>query len=212
MKKELNDAIIHEEEGIKMYEEFALKFNEPVFTEILNVKKTGSEFLKSANLQNGKNNDFLKEINFENLNNINDKNDAIFKALSYEIESENLYAELASNEDNEALKDLYFRIWATSTNEYKKALQNLLNLETFKDGEQNFKEDKHINKDTNAFNYTKELSEALEKLKNGKMTANEALNLLQNPNISFIGGALIGALGGVLVNQLLDKNNNSHEK
>ncbi|EPH10297.1 hypothetical protein HMPREF9309_00076 [Campylobacter ureolyticus ACS-301-V-Sch3b] len=212
MKKELNDAIIHEEQGIKMYEEFALKFNEPVFTEILNVKKTGSEFLKSANLQNGKNNDFLKEISFENLNNINDKNDAIFKALSYEIESENLYNELASNEDNEALKDLYFRIWATSTNEYKKALQNLLNLETFKDDEQNFKEDKHINKDTNAFNYTKELSEALEKLKNGKMTANEALNLLQNPNISFIGGALIGALGGVLVNQLLDKNNNSHEK
>ena len=212
MKKELNDAIIHEEQGIKMYEEFALKFNEPVFTEILNVKKTGSEFLKSANLQNGKNKDFLKEISFENLNNINDKNDAIFKALSYEIESENLYNELASNEDNEALKDLYFRIWATSTNEYKKALQNLLNLETFKDDEQNFKEDKHINKDTNAFNYTKELSEALEKLKNGKMTANEALNLLQNPNISFIGGALIGALGGVLVNQLLDKNNNSHEK
>lgn len=212
MKKELNDAIIHEEQGIKMYEEFALKFNEPVFTEILNVKKTGSEFLKSANLQNGKNNDFLKEISFENLNNINDKNDAIFKALSYEIESENLYNELASNEDNEALKDLYFRIWATSTNEYKKALQNLLNLETFKDDEQNFKEDKHINKDTNAFNYTKELSEALEKLKNGKMTANEALNLLQNPNISFIGGALIGALGGVLVNQLLDKNNNSHEE
>lgn len=212
MKKELNDAIIHEEQGIKMYEEFALKFNEPVFTEILNVKKTGSEFLKSANLQNGKNNDFLKEISFENLNNINDKNDAIFKALSYEIESENLYNELASNEDNEALKDLYFRIWATSTNEYKKALQNLLNLETFKDGEQNFKEDKHINKDTNAFNYTKELSEALEKLKNGKMTANEALNLLQNPNISFIGGALIGALGGVLLNQLLDKNNSSNEE
>ncbi|MDU7070819.1 MAG: hypothetical protein E6328_05065, partial [Campylobacter ureolyticus] len=113
MKKELNDAIIHEEQGIKMYEEFALKFNEPVFTEILNVKKTGSEFLKSANLQNGKNNDFLKEISFENLNNINDKNDAIFKALSYEIESENLYNELASNENNEALKDLYFRIWAT---------------------------------------------------------------------------------------------------
>ena len=212
MKKELNDAIIHEEQGIKMYEEFALKFNEPVFTEILNVKKTGSEFLKSANLQNGKNNDFLKEINFENLNNINDKNDAIFKALSYEIESENLYNELASNEDNEALKDLYFRIWATSTNEYKKALQNLLNLETFKDDEQNFKEDKHINKDTSAFNYTRELSEALEKLKNGKMTANEALNLLQNPNISFIGGALIGALGGVLVNQLLDKNNNNNEE
>ena len=51
MKKELYDAIIHEEQGIKMYEEFALKFNEPVFTEILNVKKTGSEFLKSANLQ-----------------------------------------------------------------------------------------------------------------------------------------------------------------
>lgn len=212
MKKELNDAIIHEEQGIKMYEEFALKFNEPVFTEILNVKKTGSEFLKSANLQNGKNNDFLKEISFENLNNINDKNDAIFKALSYEIESENLYNELASNEDNEALKDLYFRIWATSTNEYKKALQNLLNLETFEDSEQNFKEDKHINKDTNAFNYAKELSEALEKLKNGKMTANEALNLLQNPNISFIGGTLIGALGGVLLNQLLDKNNNSHEE
>lgn len=212
MKKELNDAIIHEEQGIKMYEEFALKFNEPVFIEILNVKKTGSDFLKSANLQNGKNNVFLKEISFENLNNINDKNDAIFKALSYEIESENLYAELASNEDNESLKDLYFRIWATSTNEYKKALQNLLNLETFKDGEQNFKEDKHINKDTNAFNYTKELSEALEKLKNGKMTANEALNLLQNPNISFIGGALIGALGGVLLNQLLDKNNNNNEE
>lgn len=212
MKKELNDAIIHEEQGIKMYEEFALKFNEPVFTEILNVKKTGSEFLKSANLQNGKNNDFLKEISFENLNNINDKNDAIFKALSYEIESENLYNELASNEDNEALKDLYFRIWVTSTNEYKKALQNLLNLETFEDSEQNFKEDKHINKDTNAFNYAKELSEALEKLKNGKMTANEALNLLQNPNISFIGGTLIGALGGVLLNQLLDKNNNSHEE
>ena len=212
MKKELNDAIIHEEQGIKMYEEFVSKFNEPVFTEILNVKKTGSEFLKSANLQNGKNNDFLKEVNFKNFSNINDKNDAVFKALSYEIESENLYSELASNEDNEALKDLYFRIWATSTNEYKKALQNLLNLETFKDGEQNFKEDKHINKDTNAFNYTKELSEALEKLKNGKMSANEALNLLQNPNISFIGGALIGALGGVLLNQLLDKNNNSHEE
>lgn len=212
MKKELYDAIIHEEQGIKMYEEFALKFNEPVFTEILNVKKTGSDFLKSANLQNGKNNDFLKEISFENLNNINDKNDAIFKALSYEIESENMYAELASNEDNEALKDLYFRIWATSTNEYKKALQNLLNLETFKDGEQNFKEDKHINKDTNAFNYARELSEALEKLKNGKMSANEALSLLQNPNISFVGGALIGALGGVLLNQLLDKNNSSNEE
>ena len=44
------------------------------------------------------------------------------------------------------------------------------------------------------------------------MTANEALNLLQNPNISFIGGAFIGALGGVLLNQLLDKNNNSHEE
>ena len=212
MKKELYDAIIHEEQGIKMYEKFALKFNEPVFTEILNVKKTGSDFLKSANLQNGKNNDFLKEISFENLNNINDKNDAIFKALSYEIESENMYAELASNEDNEALKDLYFRIWATSTNEYKKALQNLLNLETFKDGEQNFKEDKHINKDTNAFNYARELSEALEKLKNGKMSANEALSLLQNPNISFVGGALIGALGGVLLNQLLDKNNSSNEE
>lgn len=212
MKKELYDAIIHEEQGIKMYEEFALKFNEPVFTEILNVKKTGSDFLKSANLQNGKNNDFLKEISFENLNNINDKNDAIFKALSYEIESENMYAELASNEDNEALKDLYFRTWATSTNEYKKALQNLLNLETFKDGEQNFKEDKHINKDTNAFNYARELSEALEKLKNGKMSANEALSLLQNPNISFVGGALIGALGGVLLNQLLDKNNSSNEE
>ncbi|NLK67450.1 MAG: hypothetical protein GX282_08260 [Campylobacteraceae bacterium] len=207
----LGKAVSYEEEGIAMYSDFASKFENPVFGQILAIKGAGLNLLKNA-----------KDVEFEakkegfDFSNIKDEKDAIFTALSYEIRGEKLYSELAANEENEGLKDLYFRIWATSVNEYKEALKGSLegaktDKESHEDESseskqsQNYKYDKHLNPNDMGLNQLKSLKDSFDKFSSGTATVDDVNSILQNPSFSFVSGALVGALGGVFINQILKK-------
>ncbi|QKF86528.1 hypothetical protein CBLAS_1361 [Campylobacter blaseri] len=186
-----------------MYEGFYEKFQNPLFLQILNVKKTGLEIINPLKQEELTNNIYKK------FSNIQDEKNAIFTAIAYEIESENLYDDLTNTIEDEQAKDVFFRLWATSSNEYRPALENELNKK--KEEKKDDDEKKHINPNNMGFTFDSksfnEISEVFNKFSTGSATKEDIEKILNNPNISFFTGAVVGALGGILINQILENKN-----
>lgn len=200
--KELQTALNYENQGILLYTELCDKFECEIFKQILEIKKAGMSLLKNAKTDENID-EILPPV-------INSKKEGIYLALSYEEKSSQIYDELTNSVEDGELKDLFFRLWATSENEYKPAL--LTQLENLDQKSQNddlnFDSLKQIglNLDTKSIN---ELNEILVKFKDGKASKKDINKFLQNPYFSFLSGAMLGAVGGILINQILKENENN---
>lgn len=191
---ELEVALKYENEGVFLYEKLANAFDLNLFSEILTLKKTGLNLLNKYKQDEV---EFIPQnIEFKG------KKEALNLALEYELRSGEIYDLLSDMTDNEELRDLFFRLWATSENEYQQALRSeISNIESSENGF-DFDNLKNlgINLDKKSIN---ELNEILGKFKNGKASKDDINAFLQNPYFSFIAGAMCGAVGGVLINQIL---------
>ncbi|MBZ7993108.1 hypothetical protein AVBRAN9333_05280 [Campylobacter sp. RM9333] len=102
--------------SIKLYEYYANCFSDGILKDILNAKKQLNQLLISDN------NALLVECSL---------NDAYLLLLAKEFEIVQAYKIAANVCKDEKLKDLIFRLWASSVNEYQVALRKSLATNEF---------------------------------------------------------------------------------
>ena len=207
LKQAANAVFLLESQGIKFYENVCKK--DEIFDQILAVRQSGLELLKSyadpADPQ------VFCALACEDL-------DACFiKALNYELELNAFYENLTDSINDENFKDICFRLWATSNNEYIPALKAKLAqiLATQFQGADNASQEEQAqtaqnpsDNILNAFDSDgfKQISQTLERISSGQGSKEDAIALLNNPNFSFFGGLALGGLASMMLSKNLDKN------
>lgn len=196
----LNIAYITEKSGEKLYE--TLIRHSEIFNQILQIRKNGIILIENYTKL------FKKDIDNTSLEQIlsikkleaSNKFEAIIFALNFEIELNKTYENLSDECEDESLKDIFFRLWATSNNEYIVALKEELRLELEQKHtstlEQNMQNLSSFNVDFLSKYQTNfnEISSNLNNIISGKADKSEITKLLANPNFPFFGGLAIGAL------------------
>lgn len=195
----LNLAYALESQGIAFYENFSDK--DEIFSQILTIKNSGLTLLKdyaqNNNLALGDGID-LEIVKPE------DPEDALIKAINYELELNAFYERASDSVEDDILRDICFRLWATSHNEYVPALKT--RLKQIWATEKNETEEKNLNVfDTDAIN---QMSETIDKFASGKATNEDLAALLKSPNASFLGGLALGGLAAMMLNKTNENQTN----
>ena len=195
----LNLAYALESQGIAFYENFSDK--DEIFSQILTIKNSGLTLLKdyaqNNNLALGDGID-LEIVKPE------DPEDALIKAINYELELNAFYERASDSVEDDILRDICFRLWATSHNEYVPALKT--RLKQIWATEKNETEEKNLNLfDTDAIN---QMSETIDKFASGKATNEDLAALLKSPNASFLGGLALGGLAAMMLNKTNENQTN----
>ena len=200
----LNLAYALESQGIAFYENFSDK--DEIFSQILTIKNSGLTLLKdyaqNNNLALGDGID-LEIVKPE------DPEDALIKAINYELELNAFYERASDSVEDDILRDICFRLWATSHNEYVPALKTRLKQiwasEKNETKEKNT-EEKNLNVfDADAIN---QMSETIDKFASGKATNEDLAALLKSPNASFLGGLALGGLAAMILNKTNENQTN----
>jgi hypothetical protein len=200
----LNLAYALESQGIAFYENFSDK--DEIFSQILTIKNSGLTLLKdyaqNNNLALGDGID-LEIVKPE------DPEDALIKAINYELELNAFYERASDSVEDDILRDICFRLWATSHNEYVPALKTRLKqiwaTEKNETKEKNT-EEKNLNVfDADAIN---QMSETIDKFASGKATNEDLAALLKSPNASFLGGLALGGLAAMILNKTNENQTN----
>ena len=208
----LNAAFISEKSAEILYEN--LSDLGEILSEILSVRKNGLTLIKTyAKAKN-------LELSNEQIQNAflmpDSLQDALICALNLEIQLNKMYENFTQNLDDEELKDLFFRLWATSNNEYVVALKRTLKAEFEGDAPkaktqdaQNFSQilntqgyENLLLKYQDDFN---QIKEGLQNVVSGKASGAELAKILNNPNFSFFSGLALGALGMTAASNNLGK-------
>jgi hypothetical protein len=206
----LNASYTSEKNALSLYESLA-SFGD-VFSQIANVRKNAitliEKFAAAHELELVYNAEavFLPAKSQE---------DALIQALNYEIELNKMYDKFCESLEEPELQDLFFRLWATSNNEYVVSLKQC--LKEIYSGFQT-KNDINLNEITKNFDqggitnllesYQKdfnEISQSLQNIASGKADKNELAKITSNPNFSFFSGLALGALGISVVNKNFNK-------
>ncbi|WP_103625171.1 ferritin-like domain-containing protein [Campylobacter concisus] len=206
----LNASYTSEKNALSLYENLAL-FGD-VFNEIANIRKNAiiliEKFASTHDYELACENEaiFLPAKN---------KEDALIQALNYELELNKMYEKFCESLDDEELKDLFFRLWATSNNEYVASLKqrlkeiysgceikNELNLNEIS---QNFEQNGITNILDNYQNDFNEITKSLQNIASGKADKSELAKITNNPNFSFFSGLALGALGISVVSKNFNK-------
>lgn len=191
MKESLEIAYIAEVSGIKMYE--ILSSYSEIFTQICQIRKNGLTLLENfakANEIELKIGDDLPSFYPKNLD------DALIFAINYENSLCYTYENLTDELKNDELKDIIFRLWATSNNEYIVALKEQLKSCLSQESTTNF-----IEKSQKDFaNITQNLQDII----SGKADKNAISNVLNHPQFSFFSGLALGAFGASLIAKNLE--------
>ncbi|ORI09108.1 aminotransferase [Campylobacter concisus] len=206
----LNASYTSEKNALSLYENLAL-FGD-VFNEIANIRKNAiiltEKFASTHDYELACENEaiFLPAKN---------KEDALIQALNYELELNKMYEKFCESLDDEELKDLFFRLWATSNNEYIASLKqrlkeiysgceikNELNLNEIS---QNFEQNGITNILENYQNDFNEITKSLQNIASGKADKSELAKITNNPNFSFFSGLALGALGISVVSKNFNK-------
>ena len=140
---------------------------------------------------------------------------ALIEALNYENELNKMYEKLCESLDDEELKDLFFRLWATSNNEYIASLKHCLkeiysgceakNELNLNEISQNFEQNGITNILESYQNDFNEITKSLQNIASGKADKSELAKITNNPNFSFFSGLALGALGISVVSKNLNK-------
>ena len=206
----LNASYTSEKNALSLYENLA-SFGD-VFNEIANIRKNAiiliEKFASTHDYELACENEaiFLPAKN---------KEDALIQALNYELELNKMYEKFCESLDNEELKDLFFRLWATSNNEYVTSLKQRLkeiysgceikselNLNEIS---QNFEQNGITNILENYQNDFNEITKSLQNIASGKADKSELAKITNNPNFSFFSGLALGALGISVVSKNFNK-------
>ena len=206
----LNASYTSEKNALSLYENLA-SFGD-VFNEIANIRKNAiiliEKFASTHDYELACENEaiFLPAKN---------KEDALIQALNYELELNKMYEKFCEGLDDEELKDLFFRLWATSNNEYVASLKqrlkeiysgceikNELNLNEIS---QNFEQNGITNILENYQNDFNEITKSLQNIASGKADKSELAKITNNPNFSFFSGLALGALGISVVSKNFNK-------
>ena len=206
----LNASYTSEKNALSLYENLA-SFGD-VFNEIANIRKNAiiliEKFASTHDYELACENEaiFLPAKN---------KEDALIQALNYELELNKMYEKFCESLGDEELKDLFFRLWATSNNEYITSLKqrlkeiyngceikNELNLNEIS---QNFEQNGITNILENYQNDFNEITKSLQNIASGKADKSELAKITNNPNFSFFSGLALGALGISVVSKNLNK-------
>ncbi|QPH84627.1 ferritin-like domain-containing protein [Campylobacter concisus] len=206
----LNASYTSEKNALSLYENLA-SFDD-VFNEIANIRKNAiiliEKFASTHDYELACENEaiFLPAKN---------KEDALIQALNYELELNKMYEKFCESLDDEELKDLFFRLWATSNNEYVASLKqrlkeiysgceikNELNLNEIS---QNFEQNGITNILENYQNDFNEITKSLQNIASGKADKSELAKITNNPNFSFFSGLALGALGISVVSKNFNK-------
>ena len=206
----LNASYTSEKNALSLYEILA-SFGD-VFNEITNIRKNAiiliEKFASAHDYELACENEaiFLPAKN---------KEDALIQALNYELELNKMYAKFCESLDDAELKDLFFRLWATSNNEYVASLKqrlkeiysgceikNELNLNEIS---QNFEQNGITNILENYQNDFNERTKSLQNIASGKADKSELAKITNNPNFSFFSGLALGALGISVVSKNFNK-------
>lgn len=195
----LNLAYALESQGIAFYENFSDK--DEIFSQILTIKNSGLTLLKdyaqNNNLALGDGID-LEIVKPE------DPEDALIKAINYELELNAFYERASDSVKDDILRDICFRLWATSHNEYVPTLKT--RLKQIWATEKNETEEKNLNVfDADAIN---QMSETIDKFASGKATNEDLAALLKSPNASFLGGLALGGLAAMILNKTNENQTN----
>ena len=195
----LNLAYALESQGIAFYENF--RYKDEIFSQILTIKNSGLTLLKdyaqNNNLALGDGID-LEIVKPE------DPEDALIKAINYELELNAFYERASDSVEDDILRDICFRLWATSHNEYVPALKT--RLKQIWATEKNETEEKNLNVfDADAIN---QMSETIDKFASGKATNEDLAALLKSPNASFLGGLALGGLAAMMLNKTNENQTN----
>jgi len=117
----LNASYTSEKNALNLYENLC-SFGE-VFKEIADIRKNAiiliEKFASAHEFELACNNEavFLPAKNQE---------EALIQALNYEIELNKMYDKFCESMEESELQDLFFRLWATSNNEYVASLKQCL--------------------------------------------------------------------------------------
>lgn len=206
----LNASYTSEKNALSLYENLA-SFGD-VFNEIASIRKNAiiliEKFASTHDYELACENEaiFLPAKN---------KEDALIQALNYELELNKMYEKFCESLDDEELKDLFFRLWATSNNEYVASLKqrlkeiysgceikNELNLNEIS---QNFEQNSITNVLENYQNDFNEITKSLQNIASGKADKSELAKITNNPNFSFFSGLALGALGISVVSKNFNK-------
>ncbi|RAZ50358.1 hypothetical protein [Campylobacter hyointestinalis] len=179
-------AYNYENKGLLIYSNF--KDDNDIFAQILAIKKSGIILLESlASIKNYKLQNYDHHIITPS--NLDDK---LIVCLNYELELNEFYKNSVEDLDDD-VKDLFFRLWATSNNEYIPALkQQLFNKNS-------------ANKNKHSTNGIQEFLDKANLIASGKASKDDLQNLLKNPNFSFFGGIAAGSLVGLMINEIINK-------
>jgi len=200
----LNLAYALESQGIAFYENFSDK--DEIFSQILTIKNSGLTLLKDY----AQNNDLAlgDGINLEIVK-PEDPEDALIKAINYELELNAFYERASDSVEDDILRDICFRLWATSHNEYVPALKTRLKqiwATEKNETEEKNTEEKNLNVfDADAIN---QMSETIDKFASGKATNEDLAALLKSPNVSFLGGLALGGLAAMILNKTNENQTN----
>lgn len=206
----LNASYTSEKNALRLYEGLA-SFGE-VFDQIASVRKNAivliEKFASAHEYELVCENEaiFLPAKN---------KEYALIEALNYENELNKMYEKLCESLDDEELKDLFFRLWATSNNEYIASLKHCLkeiysgceakNELNLNEISQNFEQNGITNILESYQNDFNEITKSLQNIASGKADKSELAKITNNPNFSFFSGLALGALGISVVSKNLNK-------
>jgi len=196
----LNASYTSEKNALRLYESLA-SFGE-VFDQIASVRKNAIVLIEK----------FASEAIFLPAKN---KEDALIEALNYENELNKMYEKFCESLDDDELKDLFFRLWATSNNEYIASLKHCLkeiysrakakNELNLNEISQNFEQNGITNILESYQNDFNEITKSLQNIASGKADKSELAKITNNPNFSFFSGLALGALGISVVSKNLNK-------
>lgn len=118
-------------------------------------------------------------------------------ALQNEQANVELYNELIASESDLQIIDTFYRLQAASYNNHIPALQNALNLDQQNTLFEQLSQGKALMDETAA---------VINRLKDGSLSQSELEGFLGKLNYSLVGGAIMGAFGVIIANELLNKN------
>ena len=206
LKQAANAVFLLESRGIKFYENVCKK--DEIFDQILAVRQSGLELLRPY--ADPADSQAFCALACEDLD------DCFIKALNYELELNAFYENLTDNLSDENFKDVCFRLWATSNNEYIPALKAKLAQilaarfqsagNASQEGQAQTAQSQSENIlntfDSSSFN---QISQTLERISSGQGGKDDVVALLNNPNVSFFGGLALGGLASMMLSKNLDK-------
>lgn len=201
--------------GLKHYSSISNKSD--LYALILSVREQGVTILLDCAKFNSIS---LDDVNAMSVNMCVKEDDILISSIAFENNICFIYEQLCNSIEDEVVKDLFFRLWATSNNEFIPALkQALKDLYASKDNMSLKNISDSMDFDTNnplqfIDKYQSEFNKINQDLNNivsKRIDQEEIKQLLKNPHFSFYSGMSLGALAAAAISKSMEKKNETNQ-